>query len=144
MRDKNRKSNRGLSNSTARFRSLVRVTPSCNWQTKPGTFHPTELTKKCNDRLKSQRGNLHRSARHVNRFPFNFYRESQIPVKRSNEVTLVTDRRKPHDLEDPHKEKEYIGANALECVACQCKTHFTGTLDERCTIESIAFVSVEA
>lgn len=108
----------------------------------PALFRPAERpAKKCNGRLKPQRGNLYRSAWHVNGFPFNFYRESRIPVKRSNETAVVTGRRKPHDLENLHKEKE-TSANALECVACRCKIHFTGTVGERCAIESIAFVSI--
>lgn len=53
------------------------------------------------------------------------------------------DRRKPRDRENPREEKE-TSANALECVACRCKTHFTGVPGERCAIESIAFVSVGA
>lgn len=142
MHDKNRESNRSLSNSAARFRSPARQLRATG-KRNPALFKPGERpAKKCNGRLEPQRGNLHRSARHVNGFPFNFYRESRIPVKRSNETAIVTDRRKPHDLENLHKEKE-TSANALECVACRCKTHFTGTTGERCTIESIAFVSEE-
>ncbi|KYM75594.1 hypothetical protein ALC53_14022, partial [Atta colombica] len=38
---------------------------------------PNKPAKKCNSRLKSQRGNLYCSARCVNRFPFNFYRKSR-------------------------------------------------------------------
>lgn len=44
MRVKNRESNRGLSNSAARFRSPVRATPSCDRQMKwnPALFRPAE------------------------------------------------------------------------------------------------------
>ncbi|EGI60469.1 hypothetical protein G5I_11294 [Acromyrmex echinatior] len=47
-------------------RTGLRDTDSCGRQTKPGTFQtsrPNKPAKKCNGRLKSQQGNLHRSAR---------------------------------------------------------------------------------
>ncbi|KYN13744.1 hypothetical protein ALC57_14037 [Trachymyrmex cornetzi] len=47
-------------------RTGSRDTGSCGRQTKPGTFQtgrPNKPAKKCNGKLKSERGNLHRSAR---------------------------------------------------------------------------------
>ncbi|KYN36119.1 Troponin C, isoform 1, partial [Trachymyrmex septentrionalis] len=49
-------------------RTGSRDTGSCDRQTKPGTFQtsrPNKPAKKCNGRLKSQRSNLHRSARWI-------------------------------------------------------------------------------
>lgn len=40
-------------------------------------------------------------------------------------------RRKPHDLENLHEEEKEANVNALECVACRRKTHFTSTLTAR-------------
>jgi len=64
------------------FTAPVRATPvRAAGKRNPARFRPAgrpnKPAKKCNSRLKSQRGNLHRSARCVNRFPFNFDRKSR-------------------------------------------------------------------